>query len=456
MRELKAKRNPHFARRSLLRGLGAAAALSPFVPLLNAGGQEPTPPRRLVHVYFPHGTHYPLWRPAGVGSDFALSPILAPLERHKDKLLVLSGVDIQVEGLGSDHHIEGPVLVGTAMPLLDEDDFFRQYPPGSGMEDYSYGWNSGPSFDQVIAQRLATQGIATPFRSLEYGVRPANPHPGHRVNYAGPRTPVSPESDPHAMFARMFGPPDADAAALERLKAERRSVLDLVGSELTALEPRVSMADRYKLQAHLQAVRDIETGLETVITCEGPDIGEPINPNLSDNIPIVLERQMDLMAAALACDLTRVMTLQYSCGSNDNNTYRWPEVNVTRLEHHLITHERTEQAYDDLRKIYSWYMDRLASLCDRLAAIPEGDGTVLDHTTIVVTSEIGAGWNHSYQRVPFLLLGGANGYFRMGRHLDHGGVAHNRLLVSLFHAMGFEDVATFGTDTGSGPLPDLV
>ncbi|MEM9190845.1 MAG: DUF1552 domain-containing protein [Myxococcota bacterium] len=450
--EKKTRFNPFFSRRNFLRGVGAGAALSPFLPLVNAQSNGEFP-LRLVHMFFPHGTWHPFWRPTGGETDFGMSPILSPLERHRDKLLVLSGVDIVDIGIGTDHHIEGPALLTTGKALLNEQSFFRNYPENSGMEDFFYGWNAGPSFDQMMASRI---GGETAYPSLEFAVKPSNPHPGHRISYTDAREPLAPESNPQAALERLFGSAAASAQELARLRAERGSVLDLVGREVERLRPRVASADHYKLDAHLDAIRKIELGLDSTVMCAGPDIGPGVNPNAGDNVPILIDQQFQLMAASLACDLTRIMSYQHISASNDQVVYRWPEVNVGRKEHHLISHERTEQGRDDLRKIYTWYMDRVAYFCDLLAAVPEGDGTLLDNTVIVLSSEIGIGYNHDYRGIPFVLLGGAKGRLRMGRHLDYGGIEHNRLIVSLFHAMGMEDVTTFGDDVGSGPLPNLV
>lgn len=442
--------NPRFSRRALLGGLGAAAVASPFIPLLNASGGEPAPVR-MVHIYFPHGTWLPFWTPAGTGSTFTLSPILSPLERHREKLLVLSGVDIADIGIGSDHHIEGPVLLGTCQPLSEDPIFFRDYPDDSGMPDYFYGWNRGPSFDQVMAERL---GTTLPYRSLELGVHSENPHPGKRISYADRASPMPILDDPQAAFASLFA--SMSGPELDRALAARMSVFDLVGDELGRMQTRAPSMDRPKIEAHLTALRDLERGLTLGgAACTGPVLGAPASHTSNDHVPIIFNQQLEIMAAALACDLTRVMTLQFSRGSNDGIVYRWPEVGVTREEHHLISHEQTAGAQDDMRKIYTWYMDRLAYFCDLLAAIPEGDGTVLDNTVILVSSEIGTGWNHRYENVPFLLLGGAGGYLRPGRHLQCGGAEHNRLVVSLFHAMGMTDITSFGADPGTGPLPGL-
>jgi hypothetical protein len=132
---------------------------------------------------------------------------------------------------------------------------------------------------------------------------------------------------------------------------------------------------------------------------------------------------------------------------------------VTSLEHHLLSHEGDMNggAQADLSTIYSWYADRFAYFLDLLDGLPEGDGTVLDNSIVVWGSELGKGNTHSFENVPFVVAGGAGGRLAGGRYLEYDTVDHNRLLVSICHLMGYEDVESFGaTDVGSGPLAGLV
>lgn len=438
------------SRRTFLRGLGLGSALAPFLPLLNASGAEERP-LRLVLWFTPHGTLHDRWAPTGTATDFTLGPILKPLERHRSRLTILDGLKIQADGVGAPH-TRGPALLYTASPLLEDMTFTRPDDTGNTY----YGWNSAPSVDQYI---LSQQKPTTPYSSLEFGVRSGGNEPGSRIIYSGAAAPLAPEADPWAALERLLGDLGQTSAERAALRARKRSALDLVSSELSELDAKVPAADRAKVEAHLAALRAVESSLDQDVSdCVSPDLGTSVDAGAADNTPIVFERMMDVMAASLACDLTRVMSMQYRVGENDGGyTYDW--LGITDQEHHLLTHssDTDDHANDELTKIYAWYADRFAYFLDQLAAIPEGDGTLLDNCLVVWGSELGKGNSHSFEQVPFVLAGGAAGQLTGGRYLTFDGVPHNRLLVSICNMMGLSDVKTFGsTDQGQGPLSGLL
>lgn len=443
--------DPRWSRRGFLSRLGVAAAVSPFVPLLNASGQESLFPRRLILFFTPHGTVLDAWKPTGTATDFQLGPILSPLVRHKAKLAVVSGMNIAAPGVGAPH-TKGPAILWTGSPLLDDMTFTRS--DGSG--GMYYGWNSGPSADQVIAARLAPP---TPYRSIELGVRPGNnSFPGSRMIYSAAKQPLAPEASPYNAAGRLFTGDMGGTSALEKLLAERKSSIDIVKADLDGLMRRTGVEDRRKLDAHLEAIRGIEMRLSVKPrACEAPLLGNRLDPGAVTNAPAMFDRQSEVIAAALACDQTRIASLQYRLGENDTDTYTW--LGITHEGHHLISHAGDSDTFEkgNLIKIYTWYAERFAHLLDQLDAIPEGNGTLLDHSMVVWGSELGKGNSHGFYSVPFVVAGGAGGRLRTGRFLDLKGVLHNRLLVSMFHAMGLPDVQTFGsTDNGRGPLPELM
>jgi hypothetical protein len=443
--------NPAFSRRAFLGGLGLGAAASPFVPLLNASAQESLFPKRLLLFFTPHGTVYDNWKPTGTEANFTLGRILAPLERHKKKIVVLAGMEIKAPGVGAPH-TKGPPLLWTASKLLEDQTFIRS--DGSGGR--YFGWNSGPSFDQVMAEKLGTK---TPYKSIELGVRSGGSHPGSRTIYTAAKQPVPPEANPYSALGRLFS--GAGGKGLDQLRAERKSAIDVLRAELDALKAKAAMEDRAKLDSHLTSLRGIETRLAAAPSqCPAPTVGanRVMDVNAAANMPIVWDLQMDIVAAALACDLTRIASLQFRVGENDNDRYSW--LGIDHEGHHLLTHSGDTNAVEkeNLSKIYTWYTERFAYLLDKLDAVKEGNGTMLDNTLVVWGSELGKGNSHAFKRTPFVVAGSGGGVLRTGRFLDYeaGGAnaAHNRLLVSLFHAMGLPDVTTFGnTDTGTGPLP---
>jgi hypothetical protein len=440
------KKLPRFSRRTALLGLGAGAALSPFLPLLEAEGGQPTIPRRVVLFFTPHGTLFDRWRPAGSELEWSLSPLLAPLARFKEKLVVIDGMGIR-EGNGPGApHTKGPALLWTASPLLMEDTFTRE--DGSG--GMFFGWNSAPSFDQVLAERFVGM---TPFKSLELGVRSGGGFPGAHMIYSDARTPVAPVQDPNRMFDQLFAEALAPDAERERRRAERRAILSHVRGELAPLATRVSRHDRIKIERHYETLVDLEATLvPRLAECSPP--ARPGDRGAVDEIPWVLDRQIEILAAAMACDLTRIASLQFRVGENDGSVYPW--LGLPDTEHHITTHSTLTEDHDRLAIIYAWYADRFAYLLERLDAVPEGDGTMLDHTMVIWGSELGVGRSHDFSRVPFVVAGGGLHGVRTDRFLDLSNQPHNRLIVSAMRFMGASDVDAFGaTDEGGGALSEL-
>ena len=435
------------SRRELLRALGASAFLAPWLPLLNASGQEDAP-RRLLLFFTPHGTVWDQFRPTGGETEFTLSRILKPLAAHQKKIVVLDGLGVRDDGPGAPH-TKGPALLFTASPLLNDGAFVREDCSGG----CTFGWNSGPSVDQVLAQKI---GNKTAFKSLEFGVRSGGGFPGAHISYAGAKTPMPPRQDPVAAFNELFANLNLSEDESAALRRRREALLKVVGAELTSIEPRLPSADRPKIQAHRAALSDLQTQLfRPVPVCSIP--GKPNTADrpsdAADSLPWMLDRQIELLVAALRCDLTRIASLQLRVGENDGYPYRYIGIND---EHHATSHLTTQADLDKLATIYTWYADRFAHLLDLLDAVPEGTGTMLDNTLVIWGSEIGTGYSHDFKNVPFVVAGGGNHGVRTGRYLKlASGVYHNRLLVSAMRFMGM-DAETFGsTDQERGPLPGL-
>lgn len=437
------------SRRAFLAGLGAGAAAAPFVPLLNASGQEASQPKRLLLFYTPHGTIWNQWKPTGSETAFTLAPILAPLARHQKKLTVIAGLGIPDKGVGAPH-TKGPSLLWTGSTLLDDGSFNRSDCSGG----CTYGWNSSPSIDQLIINAVKPP---TAYVSLQFGVRCGGNNPASRMIYSASKQPLEPQTDPWAAFARLFGG-TATPSVLAQQRAERKSSIDIVKAELDALRLRAAAADRVKIDAHLASLRTIETRLAaSQAACAPPALGTKLTAGDAANTPTVMDRQFDLIAAALACDMTRFASYQHTIGDNDGTVYSWLDITDS---HHSMTHapDSDSATWGKLQKIYTWYATKLAELLDRLDAVPEGTGTLLDNTIVVWGSELGKANSHSFAQVPFVVAGGGGGALRTGRFLQPAaGTTHNRLLVSLAQAMGATGISTVGnTDMGTGPLAGLM
>jgi hypothetical protein len=429
-------------RRELLKRLGVGTAVSPFLGNLPslAGAAATTAKQRLVIVFTPDGTVRDNFWPTSAGSftrpgedgsaPVALRPILEPLAPFKDRLLTLKGIGNKIRGDG-DGHMRGIGCLLTGVELF----------PGNiqGGSDTPAGWSSGPSIDQEIARFLqATEATATRFGSLEFGVLvPDRADTWTRMVYAGANKPVAPIDDPYQMFNRLYG--------RAKHRESMQSVLDELREDLARVAALLPAEDRRILEEHAGLVRDFEKELaaDRDIATHAVPVLEPGVLEQNDRMPTLSRMQIELVVASLAADFTRVATLQYT-NSVGQPHMKWLGVDEGQ---HDLSHEPNSNAaaQEKLTKINTWYAGEVAHLAARLAATPEpgGDGSMLDHTTILWTNELGEGNSHTREDIPWVLVGGGLG-FRTGRAADFPSVPHNRLLLTLAHAFGHTGLDRFG------------
>jgi hypothetical protein len=442
------------SRRTILRGAGGAAIALPWLeamalrPARAANGPMPT--KRFIVMFSANGTIPSAWTPtAGTSeTDFTLSPILAPLQAHQADLVVIGGLNQQ--GGGGDGHQTGMGGMLTGQPL--------NAGPFAGVGAPPAGWPMGASVDQRIAEGLA---VPTKLRSLELGVQVGAADNWGRMIYRAANQPLPPDDDPASVYARVFSDLHTDPAVLARLRQRRKSILDGVGTQFTRLSGRVGAADRQRLDAHLTAVREIETRLTTDLVvnnaaCHDPTV-LPVSATANDAFPMAGALQMDLLAMALACDITRVASLQWS-RSVSQTRFSW--LNITSGHHDLSHRPDTEpDAVSNLTKINNWYAQQFAGLIGRLKATSDGaGGTLFDNTLLLWCNELAKGNTHSRVGAPYVLAGSGGGALRTGRYLSYDGqnLPHNNLLLSIVNAMGVPDT-TFGKpDWCSGPLSGLL
>lgn len=451
-------RNHPLGRRSFLRGAGGAALALPLLQMdARRGHAEPGVaddgfPLRFVVFFHPNGVYPASWWPPGTPTENAweLASSLQPLQPFKDRLIILDGIDMPAAdaGPGEDHQ-QGMGAVLSGMPL-QEGGFV-------GGDGSLAGWGNGISVDQVIAQHV---GTTTPFGSLELGVR-ASAFGGSEVRtrmiYAGPAQPISPIDDPVATWNLLFSELELSPSEMAVLRAKRVSVLDTVQGQFAALEARAGAEDRLRLQQHAALVTELEQRLSTepVLgeSCVVPGAPPALAPDSASTMDQISQLQLDMMVMAFACDLTRVASIQYSNGMN-HTQFPWLG---SMSDGHALSHagptDDASWAEWSLRE--RWFGEQFAYLMQRMSQIPEGEGTMLDHTVILWINELAQGNTHSHQRMPFVLAGDLAGHFRTGRYLNYGNSPHNNLLVSLCHAYGI-DVQTFGDPAFcTGPLVGL-
>ena len=442
------------SRRDVLRRLGVSSAALPFLgnlpslALANTAG----PKRRLVIVFSPDGVVKKNFWPTVAGSFLGpgqvpvppeLPPILQPFEPFRDRLLTLQGVHDKVGGDG-DRHMRGMGCLLTGIELF----------PGNiqGGSDTPAGWSSGLSIDQELKNHLQSRPeTATRFGSIEFGVLvPDRADTWTRMVYAGPNKPVAPIDDPYQMFRKLYGQ--------SKDRESMRSVLDELHEDLAKVAAGLPAEDRRILDEHTSLVRDFEKELaehEAAVNHAVPVLEQGIVQQ-NDRMPQISRMQIELVVSALAADFARVMTLQFT-NSVGQPHMKW--IGVDEGQHELSHEPNTnEAAQEKLTKINAWYAGEIAYLARRLAEAPDpgGSGSLLDHTTILWTNELGEGNSHSLDDIPWVMIGNGLG-FQMGRALQFPGVPHNRLHLALAHAMGHTSLVRFGNPDycGDGPLTGL-
>jgi hypothetical protein len=206
------------------------------------------------------------------------------------------------------------------------------------------------------------------------------------------------------------------------------------------------------MEEHIGTVRSIGhslttgAGMASSTMCHAPELGAPIDVWKNDNIPAVAKLQMDLLVMALACDLTRIGTIQFG-RAGSTHRFSWlgrefasdpalPAIDTAKGFHALAHKEADPVSRAKLVKIHTWYASQFAYLVEKLASVPERGGTMLDNTLVVWMNELGTGGDHGHERTPWVIAGNAGGYFKTGRLASFPGEPHNRLLLSLCHAMG--------------------
>ncbi|MEC7985005.1 MAG: DUF1552 domain-containing protein [Myxococcota bacterium] len=412
------------SRRRFLHGLGAGTLALPFVRQLHGVAQaDEGVPKRLFIFFTPNGTipgH--IW-PSGTETNFtfASGSIWEPLQAYKNDLVFIKGLEFY----NATNHEAGMEAMLTNNG-------------GTGTETDNY------SLDQVIASHI---GAATRFSSLELGVQTSAWGGSNqtRMSYAGPGVYVTPDDNPSNVYQRMFGELLVGAEEAAQRRSRRQSIVDITRSQITDLRSRLGAEERIKLDAHTESLAQLENTIHAV-----PQCAPSVEPNglvtyNNDHFPDIAQTQMDLAVTALACDMTRVVSLQMS-HTVGPPVFSWLGVSEG---HHSLSHGADgTQAAEEYVLCERWFSEQFALLIQKLKdqPDPETGGSLFDSTLVVWAKELGDGRMHVCTDVPFVLGGG--GAFAGGRYLDVGHAYHSTLLVSIAQAFGME-LTTFG-DPGSG------
>lgn len=460
----------HLPRRTVLRGAGTLAIALPWLEAMGTPSvaRAATFAKRFVTVYTPGGSVVDngfgenRWRPTGTENEFTLSPILAPLEPIRNKLLVVDGLAMR-SAVGEQHQ-SGIVAWLTGTPQA-----------GGGR-----GYAAGPSIDQVIASRLAGQ---TPLSSLQVAVRWATGkshgllHPINAMHFEDDDafSPIPPRLDPREIFSDLFGALDVDTADDALVRRERKkSILDFVDRRMSGLLPRLGARDQQKIDQHLTKVRELEKSLANIAVqsdvCSIPiavdtsdynpfsgsdsaDDGSIQDVATDEAIPKVGKFMMDMLVMALACDITPVVSLQWS-DTEAKHTFPWLGLNQ---HHHFYQHDGGFRPAE-CEQIAIWYSEQHAYLLQELDAVDMGGHTLLDETVVFFGSELAQPPTHGKDDMPFMLAGGSRTGLRGGRFLRNAGApdpSHNNLLVAILNLFGDERQVFGDPQFCSGPLSHL-
>ena len=384
-------------RRTFLRGVGATLALpllDSMVPALTAQSRTvANGVRRLGFVYVPHGVILNQWTPATAGASFELPPILKPLEPFRDSLTVVSNL-ARPEERAQDHACTGAWLTGVAPKRTDGADFL-----------------AARSIDQIVAEQI---GKDTSFPSLEVATEDFTAMLGacipgfscaymNTLSWQTPTTPLPMETNPRAVFERMFGWETTREQRLARMKSDR-SVLDLITEDLADLEGRLGGRDRARVDEYVNYVREIERRIQRsesqahkLLTVPAAPVGIP--ESFEEHVDLLF----DLLALAYEADHTRVFTFMMN---REFSQRTYPNLDVTE-PHHAVSHNNGRQpGVANHAKVNTYHLQLFAKFLDRLQKSRDGDGSLLDHTTLLYGSGMGDGNTHTPTPLPLVVVGG--------------------------------------------------
>jgi hypothetical protein len=437
-------------RRTFLRGMGAAVALpllDAMVPALSAQSRTAAAPvRRLGFVYIPNGAIMEQWTPAAEGKAFELSPILKPLEAHRERITVVSNLDSRpaeaAEGEGSgDHARASAVWLSGVHPKRTEGADLR----------------GGKTIDQMAADVL---GRDTQLRSLEIAAEDFTAVGGCDIGYScsyvntlswrTPTTPLPMQTDPRVVFERLFGE-GLGAEQRRRQLTQDQSILDAIVGQVGQLQKRLGAADTARVTEYLDSVREVEQRVQRMEAQVDAHIAVPSMPvGVPELYDDHVKLMYDLLALAFQADVTRVSTFMLA---REASTRTYNHIGVPDPHHAISHHGNAPDKIEKHTKINTYHVSLFNHFLDRLRSTPDGDGTLLDHSLIMYGGCISNGNLHTHGPLPTLLAGGACGQLTGGRHIRTAAdTPMSNMLVSILEKVGVE-ADRIGDSTGR--LADL-
>ncbi|HEX5230271.1 MAG TPA: DUF1552 domain-containing protein [Bryobacteraceae bacterium] len=388
----------HIPRRAVLKGAGASIALpllDAMMPSSTAWAKTPagSPPKRFAFVGFPHGAIMDRWSPKETGTSYTMSDILKPLEPFRKHLTIVSGLRNKPAETPEPHaYIEQGWLT-----CVKPWDFGKNGP------DY------GVSADQ-IAVRYVGQDTRLP--SLELTTSQGSA----RIAWRTPTQPLPQEGNPRAVFQKLFGQGDT-AEERAQILAETGSILDHVQGQARRLQASLGVGDRNVVGDYLDSVREIERRVQMAEKASTTDLSIPEAPiGTPNDITEYFKLMFDLMALAFQADVTRVITMSMD---HEASMRTYTNLGISEGFHPLSHHGNNPEKMDKLVKIQNYHTQEFAQFVKKLEGAKEGEGTVLDHATILFGSDMSNSDKHNNDPLPSAILGHANGKIKGGQHLKY-------------------------------------
>jgi hypothetical protein len=382
------------------------------------------------------------WTPEGEGPGFQLSPILEPLAPFKDQLIVLSGLNASWNYIHAG--ASGSFLTGTTRGGRNEIEIIADV-----------------SMDQLLARHFADE---TQVPSLELSLDPPNNAGActgnlscvytHTLSWRSATQPLPTEWNPRAVFETLFGDSGStDRNARNARLRQHRSLLDSVTDKLAALRRELGPGDQVKVEEYTEAVRDVERRIQKAEEQSGLELPAVEQPQ---GAPAVFEDHLDLMldlqVLAMQADLTRVISFMIG---KEQSARPYPQIGVPEAHHPLSHHNDVPELIEHMSKINRYHTELFSRYLAKLQATQDGDGSLLDHMTILYGSGISNSTRHSGVDLPLMLAGGGAGRLPSGRHLrftEEPSMAN--LLVTLMDKMDVP-VERIGGSTGILPIDTL-
>ena len=400
------------SRRTILRGVGAAMALPFLDSMVPAFASPLSPVRRFGVVYVPNGMNMKEWTPDATGKAFELKSVMAPFAPYKDQLVVVTNLDSKppanVPGAG------GHARASTR--------FLTDVPP---KQSQSAELEAGPSIDQILAKKI---GQETQLASLEVSID-GRDFAGscdfgfscaysNSISWLNATTPLPMENDPRVVFERLFGDDGTTDPAIRRARrGEDRSVLDSVTDELGRLKGGLGAADNAKMSQYLEAIRDIERRIDVAQKQNSQEVSHVAQPA---GVPASFEEHVkllfDMQVLAYQGDMTRISTFMLG---RELSGRSYPEIGVYDAHHPTSHHQYDPVKLERLAKINTLHTKLFAYYLEKLKATPDGDGSLLDHTLLIYGAGMSDSQLHSPIGLPLVLVGGAAGQLKGGRHLKY-------------------------------------